>query len=141
MISNFHKYAIKDKRNRLLNQPAILLFLIILFFASILTRLFWLQVLKGNYYQKLSDENRIRLISMPPIRGKVLDRNGKILVDNRLLYSLSMQPRLVAPNKWPDLRDRLVNLLNLPKESLEENYQKGIQQNLLRIIFLIKKNN
>ena len=36
----------------------------------------------------MSDENRIRLIASQPIRGKISDKNGYVLADSRVKYSL-----------------------------------------------------
>ena len=104
------------------NQPNLLFVILLMGFAAITGRLFWLQILQGSFYQKLSDENRIRLVSRPPIRGRLLDLRGKVLADSRVTYSLSVQPRLVAKQKWPSLRDRLSNYLKISKKSLENNF-------------------
>ncbi len=45
-------------------------------------RLFQLTVVKGGYYSRLSEENRIREIVIEPQRGKVVDRNGVTLAQN-----------------------------------------------------------
>jgi len=117
----------------LINQPSILFVLLLIVFGAMTARLFWLQVLQGSFYRKLSDENRIRLVSRPPIRGRLLDWKGKILADSKLTYELSVQPRLVTQGKWPLLRDRLSKYLQLPKESLELKFQKGISNDPFRV--------
>ena len=54
---------------------------------------FWkLQVLDHSLYQRLADNNRIRLIDMPATRGIVTDRNGVILADSSPDYSLALVP-------------------------------------------------
>jgi len=57
---------------------------IILFLAiiSILARLFYVQILQGSDFRKLSDGNRIRTITIYAPRGVILDRNGSPLVYN-----------------------------------------------------------
>src|SRR3989344_6700329 len=57
---------------------------IILFLAiiSIFARLFYVQILKGSYFRKLSDGNRIRTITIYAPRGVILDRNGNPLIYN-----------------------------------------------------------
>ena len=129
-------YQFKGSKFRLTNQPRVLLAIIVIFFGAIVSRLFWIQVLQGTHYKKLSDENRIRLISIPPIRGRILDRNNKVLVDNRILYSLVIQPRLVDLAEWPLLRDRLSNLLDISRESLEASYIEGLKKKSLRIVLV-----
>ena len=123
----------QQRRSPLVNQPAVLLLLVLMVFGAIALRLFSLQVLQGSFYRKLSDENRIRLISIPPIRGRLLDRQGQILVDNKLTYSLSVQPRLVTSKNWFELRDKLSALLDLSTESLDIAYNKGLKAKSLRI--------
>jgi penicillin-binding protein 2 len=57
-------------------------------------RLYYLQVVKGDYYEVKAENQRIRLIPIPAPRGAIFDRNGKILVDSRPTYNvvLSSEP-------------------------------------------------
>ena len=110
----------------LVNQPTILLVLLLIAFGAMTARLFWLQVLQGSFYRKLADENRIRLVSRPPIRGRLLDLHAKVLADSKLTYTLSVQPRLVTSSSWPLLRNRLSTFLELSQESLELRFQNLI---------------
>jgi penicillin-binding protein 2 len=45
-------------------------------------RLVQLQVIEHDYYTTRSDENRMRLTVIPPVRGLVYDRNGALLAQN-----------------------------------------------------------
>jgi len=66
--------------------------LIVLVFLS-LTAYFWhLQILKHSRYQRLADNNRIRLVQMPATRGIITDRNGIILADSAPSYSIAVIP-------------------------------------------------
>ena len=57
-------------------------------------RLYYLQVVRGEYYSERAENQRIRLIPIPAPRGAILDRNGKILVDSRPTFNvvLSNEP-------------------------------------------------
>lgn len=55
---------------------------LILLFLVLLVKLFEVQIIKGNYYRTLSEENRIRHIPIPAARGRILARNGEALTDN-----------------------------------------------------------
>ena len=57
-------------------------------------RLYYLQIIKGDYYSEKAENQRIRLIPIPAPRGAIFDRNGKILVDSRPTYNvvLSNEP-------------------------------------------------
>src|SRR5580658_10501627 len=50
-------------------------------------RLFYLQVLRYEYYSTLSQGNRIRNEPIPPSRGLILDRNGVVLADNQPAFN------------------------------------------------------
>jgi penicillin-binding protein 2 len=57
-------------------------------------RLYYLQVVQGQYYSDRAENQRVRLIPIPAPRGAIFDRNGKILVDSRPTYNvvLSNEP-------------------------------------------------
>src|SRR3989344_1207080 len=48
--------------------------------------LFNLTVVKGEENRRLADENRIRLVDIEQERGRIQDRNGKVLADSQRLY-------------------------------------------------------
>lgn len=55
---------------------------LILSFLILFSRLFEIQIIKGSYFRSLSEENRIRHVPIPAPRGKILARNGEVLVGN-----------------------------------------------------------
>jgi len=57
-------------------------------------RLYYLQIVQGDYWSGRAENQRIRLIPVPAPRGVIFDRNGKILVDSRPTYNvvLSNEP-------------------------------------------------
>lgn len=57
-------------------------YLIILFFLVLLGRIFYLDNIRGEYYQDISKGNRIKKIIIKAPRGKILDKYGQILVKN-----------------------------------------------------------
>jgi len=107
------------------NQPLVFFLFICLIFSVTGVRLFWIQIMNGSYYKKLSEENRIKLIANPPIRGRLLDRNGVVFADNKLFYSLSIQPRLLTNREWIDLRKSLSDLLNVSINQLEIAFNRS----------------
>lgn len=56
---------------------------IIILFLVIAGRLFQLTVVKGDYYRRLSDENRIREIVIEPKRGTIYDRYKRVIASNK----------------------------------------------------------
>jgi penicillin-binding protein 2 len=65
-------------------------------------RLFYLQVLRHDYYATLSQGNRIRTEPIPPSRGLILDRHGVVLADNLPAYQIELVREQVGDNKALD---------------------------------------
>src|SRR5271154_4992307 len=65
-------------------------------------RLFYLQVLRYQYYSQLSQGNRIRTEPIPPSRGLILDRNGLVLADNAPAFNLELVREQVGNMKAVD---------------------------------------
>jgi len=129
-------YISSKKRVGAFNQPLAFFLFISLIFSVTVARLFWIQIINGTYYKKLSEENRIKLIANPPIRGRLLDRNGIILADNKLVYSLSVQPRLLNYNEWIELRNSLSELLNVSAPQLDIAFNKSNLETPFRKVLL-----
>ncbi len=64
------------------------LFLLIFFFAVIVTRLWFLQINKGEYYSELADSNRVRYQEIAAPRGNIYDRRGREIVTNRPSFNV-----------------------------------------------------
>ena len=118
-------------------QPAVLILLVVAVCSSMLLRLGWLQLLHGREHKAMADENRIRLIPRDPIRGRLLDRKGRVLATSKLTYSLYLEPRLVSDAEWPSLRDRLASLLNLSPDQLDQRRQRGVDRDGYRITLAV----
>ncbi len=67
-------------------------------------RLYYLQVVRGDYYSERAENQRIRFIPIPAPRGAIFDRNGKILVDSRPTFNVVLSNE---PIKSIDVTDRI----------------------------------
>src|ERR1700684_2584224 len=65
-------------------------------------RLFYLQVLKHDYYSTLSQGNRIRTEPIPPSRGLILDRHCVALGDNQPAFNIALVREHVGDIKAVD---------------------------------------
>ncbi len=72
------------------------------FLLAVAGRLFYLQVLRYQYYSELSQGNRIRTEPIPPSRGLILDRNGLVLADNAPAFNLELVREQVGNMKAVD---------------------------------------
>lgn len=76
---------------QIFSSRLIILFLGIVFLLGVLlTRLYYLQIEQHDVFRTISDENRIQLQPIPPVRGLVYDRRGQLLADNRTTYTLQI---------------------------------------------------
>tara|TARA_Y100001968_G_C19432200_1_gene757695 strand:- start:713 stop:2539 length:1827 start_codon:yes stop_codon:yes gene_type:complete len=136
-MNKYNSYLSSLKRRcGFYNQFNVLVYGSIIFFGAIIIRVYWLQIIQGKYYKKLAEENRIRLVAKEPIRGRLLDRNGNILADNKVKYSLSVQPRLLDNNTWAELRNSLSKDLEIPSQILQQRYEKGLGKDPYRITLI-----
>ena len=113
---------------RLNKQPLVLFFFCSISFLLVFLRLVFLQLLNFEDYKKMSDQNRIRLIATEPIRGKIFDRNGKVLVNSKLNYSLIIKPQFINDEKWEVYKYTLSNLLAVDVQSLDKQFQLGLRE-------------
>lgn len=77
---------LKGQKNRI----NILAIIVTLLFLILIGRLFYLQIIKGNYYYKLAKDNAMRVIYLTAPRGDILSSNGKIFVDNELSFNIAI---------------------------------------------------
>lgn len=75
-------------------------------------RLWYLQAIKGAYYYEQAESNRIRPVRLRPPRGIMYDRNGRPLVENVLVFDISL-----IPEDAPDLNDTIDKLSAIVKMS------------------------
>src|SRR3954465_5347192 len=90
--------------------------IVISLFGALFARLWFLQVMDSDELATKVIHNATRTVYEPAPRGRILDRNGKVLVDNT--YSLVVTLTRVAAQKDPDLAHRLAVLLGKPVDDL-----------------------
>ena len=88
---------------------AILGVVVISLFATMLARLWYLQVLVAPELKVEAQANSVRLVYTEAPRGRILDRNGNVLVDNRIVPTVVVDRQAVA--KDPQIAFRLAAYL------------------------------
>ncbi|MGE3538224.1 MAG: penicillin-binding protein 2 [Candidatus Tectimicrobiota bacterium] len=88
----------------------IMLCVVLLSFAVLLVRTWQLQVVQGEHFLQLSEQNRLRSLRTKSLRGKILDRHGQVLADNRAAYTLMAMPADLPP---PEQLLPLLRTLNI----------------------------
>jgi penicillin-binding protein 2 len=73
-----------------------------LLLLTVAARLFYLQVLRHDYFAELSLGNSVRTEPIPPSRGLILDRNGVVLADNLPAFQIELVREQVGDNQALD---------------------------------------
>jgi len=71
---------------------AVMQFLVVSLVAGLTAYFWYLQVLRGKTYRALADNNRSRLVAIAAPRGPLLDRSGRVLVENRPSFNVVLTP-------------------------------------------------
>ncbi|MGI9023724.1 MAG: penicillin-binding protein 2 [Acidimicrobiales bacterium] len=90
--------------------------IVISLFAAMLTRLWYLQVLAAPTLSVEAQNNSVRLIATEAPRGRILDRNGKVIVDNRVVNAVTLSRDLAE--RGPEILARLSPILGVPVDDL-----------------------
>lgn len=95
----------------------------VIIFSILLIRLWFLQVIEGDAYKKIAEENRIRVVAIPASRGAVYDRNNNVLVENKASLAVSFTSR----SKKSDLKiiTRLSQILGMSVSEIQTRISKN----------------
>ena len=92
-------------------------------------RLYYLQIVRGEYYTDRAESQRVRFIPIPAPRGAILDRNGKLLVDSRPTYNIVLSNEPLKKVNVADRVDDYSHGLNLERDFVVERLNLIKQQN------------
>ena len=76
----------------------------------------------GRYFYFLSKNNRIRIVPLEGWRGRIKDRNGKILADSRIAYNVMVVPQDIGNSQ--ELFNFLSKTLEVDQKMFEQRYAK-----------------
>jgi len=109
------------------NRLFITTFIVVNVFFILIARLVYLQIIRGDEYEKFSLENRVRLLNVSAPRGNIYDRNGKELVTNRASFDVN-----VFPNEIEDaelLSKNLSEILGVNRVKIEKKIKEAKRLN------------
>lgn len=94
--------------------------IMVLAFIGLSVRLWQLQVVRGDQYYEQTVSNVVHERFLPSIRGKILDRGGEPLADNRPAFNI-----YVTPSKFtPEVAERLTRLLGLNEDEVARMHER-----------------
>ena len=96
--------------------------LVIFAFLCLSMRIWYLQILKWQYLTGLSENNRVRMVSLPAYRGMIKDRNGETLVSIRPSFNLYITPEDASDSS--SSLDFLQKKINFDREKLKASMKR-----------------
>ncbi|MCH2345972.1 MAG: penicillin-binding protein 2 [Pseudomonadales bacterium] len=123
------KWQLKDHEaeKKLFNHRLVVagVFIVVLFVALIL-QLVNLQIYQHEYFTARSDGNRLHSQYVPPARGLIFDRSGKLLAENQPIFNLTAVPEQVK--NFDETLEILSRLIRLTDDDIEQ-FNSRLQRN------------
>jgi len=85
----------------------ILITIFVLFWLMLISRIYQISIKSNYYYEHLAQMNIERKYYIKPVRGEILDRNGKLLAVNDIGFSIKIAPHLTRYNR--EIKKRVAN--------------------------------
>jgi penicillin-binding protein 2 len=83
------------------------------------SRLCYLQLSQGAKNRQIAENNRVRTVAKPPVRGNIYDRKGRLLAGNKLSHSIFIWPLATKRENWLQTRRRVAEILDLDENAIE----------------------
>src|SRR2546428_1177500 len=98
--------------------------LVLVLLGVLSVRLYLVQIVNGPRYAEIAENQRIRLLPIPAPRGRIFDRNGKLLVDSQPIYSIILSREDTKGIDRYTLIKPLAEGLGLDPEILRERFDQ-----------------
>lgn len=126
----------RDNKTKIPLRLNILFFVVFVLFSVLIVQLGVVQILHGESFQEEIDRTILDVSKTPVPRGKIYDRNGELVVDNKPLYAISYTPpKRIQPEQKLELAEELVPFISVDKK----NIKRVTERNKREYVFL--KNN
>ncbi|HKG48146.1 MAG TPA: penicillin-binding protein 2 [Pyrinomonadaceae bacterium] len=97
--------------------------LVIAMLGLLCVRLYVLQVVRGERYAEIAENQRRRRLPIPAPRGRILDREGKLMVDSRPIYNVILSREDVKGKDINSLVEPLAEGLGVDKDILRDYFE------------------
>ena len=119
-ISNIKKER-KVFKNRVILASGFMLIMLFL----LISRMYNLQITQHEHFTEEALGNQMQILPVTPLRGNILDRNGKVLATNKVSYRLT-----ITPEKVDNLNDIFIELQLL--ELINDDDIEQFNNNMVR---------
>jgi penicillin-binding protein 2 len=98
----------------------------------LLARLWWVQVVSARDYQNNLETQSFRTVRIPAARGKILDRDGRVLAENQPSYNLSLFPDDLQ-QQFGDAGSRLLKQAHTTQKQAIAAREKELGRSLTKV--------
>jgi penicillin-binding protein 2 len=127
-------FAVKNNDNFVKRNVYFLASLFILAIITYALRLYYFQIIKGDFFYNQAENNRTRVESVSAPRGTIRDCRGTVLVDNRPAYHVYLVREKVPIQ---DIVKQLASFCDVPEDNLKAILEKNRKTPLFKPIRLI----
>ncbi len=92
-----------------------------IFYASVVARLYYLQIIEYQYYDRLSTDIVLREDEIVARRGNIVDRNGIVIASDRLYHSVALVPQFI--DNASQTIDSLAQVISIDQEKAIQKYK------------------
>ncbi len=103
----------------------------------LLGRIFYLQVISYSDYVARSSNNRLEVVPIPPVRGRIFDRDGNLLAENIEVTQLGVEPSKV--NDMIVFLDELSEVIPITAEE-RKSFLESVERGNSYDFHVLKKN-
>lgn len=113
-------------------------FFISLTFVTFAIRLWYLQIISGSELRDFSEKNRIKQMKIPAPRGLILDRQGKVLVQNLPGFEVVLSPQYIS--NLEELASQVGPIVGLEPDKIISRVQRSRRVNGPFAMIKLKEN-
>lgn len=114
----------EDTSQNLRSRLWVVQIFVVLLLALLGVRLYYLQLVRGQHYAEIAQNQRIRLLPITAPRGVIFDRNGHPLVDSRPIYNVILSREDLKGRNLLSLVNPLAETLAVDSEILRDRFDQ-----------------
>jgi len=114
----------EDTSQNLRNRLWIVQSAVVLLLALLGVRLYYLQLVRGQYYAEIAQNQRRRRLPIPAPRGVIFDRDGHPIVTSTPIYNVILSREDLRERKLISLADPLAEALGVDPEILHDRFEQ-----------------
>lgn len=111
-----------DYKKEFEKRLALLSFTAVAVFGVLVLRLWFMQVVYGDYYRELAEQNRLKIEKKAALRGEIYDASGNLLASNRLSYAVFVDKEVLNDE---EAFVRLAEVLETSAGALQQKAKSG----------------